>query len=222
MTGADQVVVAGQALPVFDVQVPLLSLPGIFGTTLATIPGVVPYLQADQSLLAAWREELSPLGGFKIGISWQGNPTFRGDSSRSVPLCHFEKLARLPGVHLVSLQKGPGLEQLPAFAQKYPVLDLSARLVTFDDTAAVMKNMDLVISSCTAIPHLAGALALPVWTALQFVPDWRWHLERPDSPWYPTMRLFRQQRPGAWDDVFEAMASRLALQAKYGVTDPPQ
>ena len=111
-------------------------------------------------------------------------------------------MARLPGVRLISLQKGPGADQIPASAYGFPILDLRERLETFCDTAAVMKNLDLIVSSDTSIPHLAGALGMPIWTALQLVPDWRWLLGREDSPWYPTMRLFRQRRFRDWDEVF--------------------
>jgi hypothetical protein len=208
--GCNQVLAAGQPLSPFDFQIPLLSLPGVMGTTLANIPAGVPYLRAEPERVAAWRQAI-PARPLRIGISWQGNPTFRGDRTRSIPLRHFEKLAQVPGVRLVSLQKGPGREQLPAFAARYPIDDLADRLTTFGETAAAMMNLDLIVSSCTALPHLAGALGRPVWTMLQFVPDWRWHLQRADSPWYPTMRLFRQRKPGDWDDVFERAAAALAV-----------
>ena len=145
--------------------------------------------------------------GFKIGIVWQGNPKFGDDQFRSIPLRCFEPLARVEGVKLVSLQQGPGTEQLPEFQKRYPIVDLNYRLKTFNDTAAVMMNLDLIVSSCTSVPHLAGALGLPVWTVLQKSADWRWLLGREDSPWYPTMRLFRQTTFGAWDEVFERIAS---------------
>jgi hypothetical protein len=120
----------------------------------------------------------------------------------------------LPGVRLVSLQKGPGCEQLQVLAAQWPVTDLSARLDetsgAFMDTAAVMRNLDLVVTSDTAVPHLAGALGVPVWVALPQLPDWRWLLEREDSPWYPTMRLFRQERLGEWGPVFQRIAQAVA------------
>ena len=163
-------------------------------------------------MAASWRKtdvDASPKSGLRhdaplnIGIAWQGNPEFPGDYLRSIPLKYFEKLAQVPGIRLVSLQKElKGTDQLPTWSGQVPLLDLSDRLESFCDTAAVMKNLDLVVSSCTSVAHLAGALGVPVWTALQFVPDWRWLLNRSDSPWYPTMRLFRQKKPGAWDEVF--------------------
>jgi tetratricopeptide (TPR) repeat protein len=209
----DNVIPEGSAVTAFDIYIPLLSLPGILGTTPASVPADVPYLQAALNLVEHWRGELEPLGGLKVGIAWQGCPTYGYDRLRSAPLAQFARLAEVADVHLVSLQKGPGTEQLGSVAGKFPILDLGTRLDetsgAFSDTAAVMKNLDLVISSDTAVAHLAGALGVPVWIALPLLPDWRWLLEREDSPWYPTMRLFRQTQYGNWDDVFERMAQEL-------------
>ncbi len=215
--GVDQFVLEGMPPPAYDVQVPLLSLPRLFKTTLATIPGGVPFMKAPPELITFWRESLGlpeakmprPSCQVNIGIAWQGNPKTGWDRSRSIPLENFEALARLPGVKLFSLQKGSGISQLPAFTAQFPVVDVGARLKTFSDTAAVMANLDMVISSDTSVAHLAGALGVSVWTVLQLVPDWRWQLERPDSPWYPTMRLFRQRRLGDWREVFDRMATEL-------------
>ncbi len=207
----DKIVPKGQPLPPFDVHAPLLNLPTIFGTTLATVPAAVPYIQPDPKLVEAWQQELQALPGFKVGIAWQGSTQYRGDRWRSVPLARFAPIAAVPGVTLVSLQKGHGTEQLRDVP--FPVLDLAARLDEkagpFMDTAAVMRGLDLVITSDTAIPHLAGALGVPVWVALPFVPDWRWLLGRDDSPWYPTMRLFRQKTAGDWEEAFGRMAAAL-------------
>jgi hypothetical protein len=193
------------------VQASLLSLPDIFGTTLPTIPAAVPYLRAEAILVEHWKKELAPLDGFRIGIAWQGNSQHAGDRYRSFPLIYFEPLARIDGVKLVSLQKGPGTEQLQG---RFPILDLGDRLDAagaFLDTAAIMMNLDLVITVDSAVAHLAGALAIPVLVALSIAPDWRWLLERADSPWYPTMRLFRQQRFGDWSNVFERIHEELTL-----------
>ncbi len=149
----------------------------------------------------------SPL--LKIGITWQGNPTHRLDVHRSIPLRQFAPLAQIPGVHLFSLQKGVGTEQLAEVQGLFHVTDLGSRLGTFMDTAAVMKNLNLVISADTAVVHCAGTLGVPVWVALGTVPEWRWLLERADSLWYPTMRLFRQQQLGDWGEVFARMAREL-------------
>jgi tetratricopeptide (TPR) repeat protein len=207
--GIDQVIARGDPLPSFDVQAPLLSLPGLLGTRLDTIPANVPYLQADTEFLQKWGQELGPRQHFTIGIAWQGNPKHRADRQRSVPLAQFEALARLDGVRLVSLQKGPGNEQLDAIASRFPVVDPRDRLSTFLDTAAVIMHLDLVVSVDTAVVHLAGALGAPVWVALPFAPDWRWLLDRDDSPWYPSMRLFRQKQPGQWPEVFERITHEL-------------
>src|SRR5271166_2350377 len=216
--GIERLVAQGEALPEYDVHVPLMSLPGLLGTTLKSVPADVPYLDAEPQLVEAWRHRLGSYPGFKVGIVWQGNPKFRLDRLRSIPLAQFAPLARVPGVHLFSLQKGPGAEQLAAVTDRFPVTDLGRRLDDFMDTAAVLKNLDLVISVDTAIAHLAGALGIPVWVALPFAPDWRWLMGREDSPWYPTMRLFRQTRPGQWEDVFhhiaEALQRRLAAPAE--------
>jgi hypothetical protein len=169
----------------------------------------VPYLEARPDLVGRWREELRPPGGFLVGIAWKGNPAHREDRLRSVGLDRFEPLARLPGVRLIGLQKGPGAEQIAELAGRLDVADLGRRLDDFVDTAAVMRNLDLVVSVDSAPAHLAGALGVPTWVALPFAPDWRWLLGREDSPWYPSMRLFRQAAPGDWDGVFARMAEAL-------------
>jgi tetratricopeptide (TPR) repeat protein len=197
----------------FDVQAPLLSLPGLFGTTLATVPADVPYLFADPKLIEQWRQELSTVGGFKIGIAWQGNPKHdrRGLGQRGTSLLQFAPLGRLAGVRLFSLQKGHGAEQLRTLGDLFPVTDLGGQLDecsgAFMETAAVMKALDLVVTTDTSIAHLAGALGVPVWVALPFAAEWRWLRSREDSPWYPTMRLFRQTEPGNWQGVFDRMAA---------------
>ncbi len=198
--------------PAADGCVPMMSLPWRLGTTLDTIPADVPYLFADPQRAAAWRGELAGDAAFKVGIAWQGNPQAPYDGERSIPLTEFEPLAHVPGVRLYSLQKGPGVEQLAA-AAAWNVADFGDRLDAaggaFMDTAAIVENLDLVITSDTALAHLAGALARPVWVALQNVPDWRWLVDREDSPWYPTMRLFRQRRRGDWPGVFQRMGTEL-------------
>jgi hypothetical protein len=148
-----------------------------------------------------------------VGIAWQGSLTFAGDRLRSAPLRHFAPLAAGEGVRLFSLQKGPAREQIREVARRLAVTDLGATLDegtgAFVDTAAVMKNLDLVVTTDTSIAHLAGALGVPVWVALSAGPDWRWLLGREDSPWYPSMLLFRQSRAHDWDEVFERMAAEL-------------
>ncbi len=211
--GIDRLVPHNVPLPAFDVQAPLLSLPRVLGTTLASVPANVPYVFADNDLVKRWQGELKRLNGFRVGIAWQGDPAYRCDRDRSIPLRHFAPLARVPGVRLINLQKGPGVEQLREVAGLVPVLDLGPRLDektgAFMDTAAVMTCLDLVITSDTAVAHLAGALGVPVWLALTFAPEWRWLRDREDSPWYPSMRLFRQTQRGDWEGVFRRMAGEL-------------
>ncbi len=213
VAGIDHLVVEGSPLPRFDVQAPLLSLPRIFRTSLTTIPAAVPYLHVSPALVQKWRMERPPGSAFRIGIAWQGNPGNRGDRFRSFPLAKLAGIARLPGVELVSLQVGPGTEQLRSWPAQAPVLNLENRLGgafdSFANIAAVMKHLDLVISCDSAVAHLAGALGVPIWVPLPHIADWRWLLERDDSPWYPTMRLFRQSRAGNWEAVFDKIANAL-------------
>jgi hypothetical protein len=196
-------------LPEFDVHAHLMSLPGLFGTTLTSVPADVPYLAADPDRVAHWRRELGSVAGFRIGIAWQGSPRHRRDRFRSIPLCQFASLADIAGVRLLAVQYGFGRDQLAAVEGRFPVADLGDDLGDFLETAAVLRNLDLVITVDTAVAHLAGALGVPVWVALPYSPDWRWLLEREDTPWYPTMRLFRQARPGDWEEVFQRMAGAL-------------
>lgn len=196
-----------------DFEIPLLSLPGLLGTRVTTIPAEVPYLRADQPLVDAWRKRLERIPGLRVGIAWQGNPAFDGDRYRSIPLEQFEPLAKLPGVRLISLQKGFGCEQIPSVSDRVSVVDFGAGLDestgNFMDTAAIMKSLDLVITSDTAIAHLAGGLGIETWVVLSAAPDFRWLMNRDDSPWYPTVKLFRQERLGDWPGVFKRVATAL-------------
>jgi hypothetical protein len=187
-------------LPEFDCQIPLLSLPRVLGD----LPVPKTYLSPEPELVEKWRKRLP--SGFKIGIAWQGTPNVAVDRGRSIPLREFAPLIT-PGLHLISLQKHNGLEQL---AEMPEVIDLGS---DFDpgpdyylDTAAVMKCLDLIVTSDTSAAHLAGALGCPAWLALKKVPDWRWLMEGEDCPSYPSMRLFRQEKAGEWGAVFEKMA----------------
>ena len=221
-SGIETLVHDDKDLPEFDLHVPMLSIPGLLKTNFDNIPAKTPYLHADDSLLEKWRKRLSEYKGFKVGITWQGSPSFHADAQRSVPLSYFERLAVIPGVQLFSLQKGHGAEQLEDLPANVNVIEfgdeLDADAGPFMDTAAIMKNLDLMITSDTSVPHLAGALGVPSWVALSLSPDWRWFLEREDCPWYPTMRLFRQTTLGDWDEVFARIASELS--AKLGTAPP--
>jgi tetratricopeptide (TPR) repeat protein len=197
----------GTVPPEFDYHIALLSLPLAFGTELATIPAKIPYLGADPARAAAWRDKIGE-AGFKIGICWQGSYI---SAVRSLPLLIFEPLARLPGVRLISLQKGDGTEQLETLPPGMTVEQLGEGFPKdFDDTAGAMMALDLIISCDTSVAHLAGALGRPTWVALRYANDWRWLLERRDSPWYPGMRLFRQPRQGDWAGAFAEIHSELA------------
>ena len=212
-SGFTSVIGGGTPLPGFDVQIPMLSLPGVFRTTLDSIPADVPYLAADSKLVKHWRGRLRSLSGFKVGIVWQGNAAYMFDHFRSIPLVEFAPLAEVEGVRLISLQKNAGVEQLASLEGRFTAMDLGSTLDNhsgaFMDTAAVMCNLDLIITSDTAAAHLAGGLGVPVWLALTSSPEWRWMKDRPDSPWYPTMRLFRQPRQGDWPGVFAEMKREL-------------
>jgi Tfp pilus assembly protein PilF len=207
--GIDEVVAEGSILPDFAFYAPLMSLPRILETSLAGIPAEVPYVTADSSLVEQWHHELGPGGGLKIGIAWQGNPRHRRDHQRSFRLAQLEPLAQVSGVRLFSLQKGIGTDQIAELGERFAVLDLGGRFTDFMDTAAVMRNLDLVITLDSSLAHLAGALGIPTWVGIPIAADWRWLNEREDSPWYPTMRLFRQKLWGDWDEVFARMAGEL-------------
>jgi hypothetical protein len=207
LKGIDMLTPAGEPVRGFDFHCPLGSLPLAFRTDVDTIPDQSPYLSADPSRISRWKTVLGEKR-FRIGICWQGQPS-RIDHGRSFPLMMFKAISDAPGVRLISLHKGTGEAQLNNMPPGMTVETLGPGFDedgAFLDTAAVMKHCDLVITSDTAIAHLAGALGVPVWVALKFVPDWRWMLERSDSPWYPSMRLFRQPRDGDWESVFEEIA----------------
>ena len=209
----DRYFVQGEGCNGFELWTPLLSVPGIVcHKSPAEFPAPVPYLSADPALVEKWRDELAKWPGMKIGIAWSGNPTNQADRMRSLPLEELAPLSRLDGVQLFSLQKGPGVEQLETVAGRMNIVPLGDRLDNhgaFLDTAAVMKNLDLVISADTSVGHLAGALGVPVWLGLNLVADWRWQQNRADTPWYPKHRLFRQPRYCAWSDVVREMVAAL-------------
>lgn len=199
----------GDELPPFNYQASLMSLPYLLGGH--AVPADRAYLAVEPARVEAWRSRL-PADGFKIGIAWQGNPNAEIDRGRSIPLAHFKSLAEVPGVRLVSLQKHDGLAQLEAFpAPIWQAPEDCDRDGAFLDTAAIMMSLDLIITSDTAMAHVAGALGRPVWVLLKAVPDWRWLLDRADSPWYPSARLFRQKRHGDWEAVMAEVVAALSL-----------
>lgn len=218
LPSVEKVLVHGEdAFPETDARAPLMSLPRIFGTTLVTIPALVPYLTVDPADADAWRARLASYPGRKVGLVWAGNPQYIYDSSRSMPVEFFRRLADVPDVTFFSLQFG---EAAPAFVALSGdrFVDLSRDLGDFLNTAAIIANMDLVISTDTSVAHLAGALGGRVWTLLSTVADWRWFEEREDRPWYPTMRLFRQTETGDWAGVMARVRAELALLASSAAT----
>jgi tetratricopeptide (TPR) repeat protein len=209
-----QVISRGEALPPFDLHCPLLTLPFVLKTTLDTIPVQVPYLFPDEEEVERWGQRLNALGaGLKIGVAWAGSPTNKLDQTRSLSLDRLAPLAaEVSGVIFISLQKGPAASQAKSPPPGMKLIDWSDEFSNFRD-AALMANLDLILTVDTSVAHLAGALARPTWVLLSFVPDWRWLMHREDSPWYPTMRLFRQTSRGDWESVIRRLAQALRDQA---------
>jgi tetratricopeptide (TPR) repeat protein len=208
LDGVDVSLKDGDTLPPFDCHIPLLELPGLFGTTLDTIPAAKAYLHADEDLVAAWGERLGAKTGLRVGLVWGGNPGHGNDNNRSIDPELFRPLVETPGVAAYSLLVGRDGEAGRVFGDA--VTDLAPHLEDFAETAAAIAHMDLVISVDTAAAHLAGALGAMVWTLLPFNPDWRWMRGRDDSPWYPSMRLFRQEKRAHWEAVIERVSMALA------------
>ncbi|MDB5372408.1 MAG: glycosyltransferase [Belnapia sp.] len=210
-----RVVACGEVLPPVDCHLPLLSLPGVLRQGLGDIPGATPYLAAAPEAVARWRRRLAaPDGMPKVGLVWAGNPKHINDANRSLPLAVLAPLAAVPGLRWFSLQLGARRAELADPASSSPwaaagVTDLAEELTDLAETAAALTALDLLIAVDTAPVHLAGALGRPAWLLLPAVPDWRWLLGRSDSPWYPSLRLFRQPRPGAWDQVAAEVAVAL-------------
>lgn len=197
----------------FDVHIPTVMLPALYYADRQAIDAEVPYLRARDELVEHWRRELAPLVGMKIGICWQGSNRFPLNNLRSVPLAEFAPLGQRSGARLISLQQGDGREQLAQVADRFQVVDLGEDVDrqhgAFMDTAAIIQNLDLVITSDTSMAHVAGALGAKVWVAIAFAPEWRWQRQGEASPWYPSMRLFRQESAGDWSGVVARMAAEL-------------
>ena len=215
LPGVARVVSDREALPDHDVRCPVISLPLAFGTTLETIPANVPYLRADPARVSDWRARLSDVRGRRVGLVWHSGSRI-GDAElvalefrKSVPFDLLAPLAAITGCEFVSIQVGPASVQAASPPAGMILHDVSDALNDFGDTAALMENLDLVISVCTSTAHLAGALGRPIWLLNRFDTDWRWFLDRTDSPWYPTMRIFRQPEPNDWTSVMDAVADAL-------------
>ena len=213
----------GAPPPPYDYHQQMMSVPGLVGTRLDTIPADIPYLAADPAAIEAWRQRLSALPGPKIGLVWAGNPRANDpgarlvDSRRSMALTRLAPLLRVPGFSFVSLQMGEAAAQIAELAPELRLFDAMDDITDFADTAALCANLDLVISVDTSVVHLAGALGRPVWILSRHDGCWRWLLDRDDSPWYPTARLFRQRVPGDWDEVVARVA-----QALFSLRDIPR
>jgi Flp pilus assembly protein TadD len=206
--GIESIVTEGFALPSCDLRCALMSLPRIFQTTPDTIPAKVPYLRADPALSQRWKGRLGELARqLNVGLVWAGNRKHLNDRNRSIPLSAFEPLRRIPGLRLISLQKGDAAGEATASASG--MVDWTSDLSDLAETAALVDNLDLVISVDTSVAHLAGAMGKRAWTLIPFAPDWRWMLNRSDSPWYPTMRLFRQPALHDWATPIRQLAAEL-------------
>ncbi|MGD0390710.1 MAG: tetratricopeptide repeat-containing glycosyltransferase family protein, partial [Tepidisphaeraceae bacterium] len=210
LASLDRLVLDGDLQPAFDYYCPVMSMGMLLGTTPQTIPADVPYLHASPELVKVWRDRLGPRGQRpRVGIAWAGNPDHTNDHNRSVRLEQLAPLACDGNVEFHSLQMGPSAGQALRPPAGMTLIDFTAHLTDFAETAALVENLDLVICVDTAVAHLAGAMAKPVWLLLPLHPDWRWMLHRSDTPWYPTMRLFRQTAPRDWLDVIYRVAKEL-------------
>ena len=207
LRGVQQVLGRGEPLPSFELHCPLLSLPLALGTRLETIPAKVPYLQASPELVQKWRPRLGQKVKPRVGIVWSGSRSQRG-AYRTVGLKRFAPILALD-LEFVSLTKEIRREDQDTLAAHAGIMRFETELDDFSDTAALISLVDLVIAVDTSVAHLAGAMGKPIWMPLVFSSDWRWLLDRDDSPWYPTLRFFRQPRPGDWDSVMQRLALEL-------------
>lgn len=217
LSGPAAVLARGEPLPPFDLECPLMSLPGLFGATPDHMPGRAACLAPDPARLARWRDRLAapvgtpPLDALKIGLVWAGNPRFPDDARRSPGLAALRPLlAAHGGARFFILQMGEGRRELAGAALPDNVIDLGAEIADLDDTLAIMAQLDLMISSCTLPAHVAAAAGTPLWLLLSYAPDWRWLLGREDTPWHPQARLFRQTQPGDWTTPVRRMTRELA------------
>jgi hypothetical protein len=210
LAGPDQILARGGPPPRFDLQIPILSLPSLLGLSLDAIPGSIPYLRPEPERAASWAPRIEALPRPRIGLVWQGNPRHPNDRNRSIALSALAPLIKRYDAGWVSLQKVGGADAIDALGLAARIVDPSAELEDFADTAALCIHLDLVIAVDTSVAHLAGALGRPVHLLLPQVPDFRWLLERADSPWYPSMRLFRQKRYGVWTEPLAELDAALA------------
>jgi hypothetical protein len=215
----DRIFFRWETCPPYKAFAALSGLPRLHGTRVDNMLAPIPYLRADPVRVASWTERLrrlAPNSHRKVGIVWAGRPTHNNDRRRSSKLADFSPLAALPGVALVSLQKGPSADQAGRYFGRAPLINIGAEVRDYDDTMALLECLDLVVTVDTSVGHLAAAMGKPVWILLATSPDWRWLLGRQDSPWYPTVRLFRQTQPRVWGDVFQRVAAALKEGEGFG------
>jgi hypothetical protein len=212
--GVSAVIADGGTLPEFDLYCMLLSLPFLFGTELASIPSQVPYIRPDPALIEKWRARVPNNGRLRVGVCWAGSTAHVADRRRSIPLDRFGTLLSVPGIDFVSLQRDVAVPQAAVLCN-HGVTQLGDEFQDFADTAAVIALLDLVITVDTSVAHLAGAMGKAVGMLVAFSPDWRWMLDRTDTPWYPTMRLFRQSAIGDWRGPLARLRAEL-----MGVAQP--
>lgn len=208
LTGYDDIVVRGNLPPAFDMHCEMMSLPMAMELQLADLPGPMPYLTPDPARVDYWRLKLAHLPRPLVALVWAGRPTHTNDANRSLRLDQLAPLA-MPGVSFVSIQKGPAESQAASAPEGMSLLSLSDGIRDFEDTAAILSLVDLLISVDSSPVHLAGAMGVPAWVMLPFVPDWRWLMGRTDTPWYPATRLFRQPKRGDWEGVMASMREEL-------------
>jgi tetratricopeptide (TPR) repeat protein len=202
-----------QEAPAYGAFCALSGLPRLAGTRVDTVPAPIPYLHAEPARIAHWADRLDglvPRGFRRIGVIWAGRPTHNNDRNRSVQLADFAPITQVPGIALLALQKGPRTDQAGAYYGRAPLINIGAEIADYDDTMAILENLDLLVTVDTSAAHLAGAMGRPVWIMLPHAPDWRWLLDRADTPWYPSARLFRQQSARTWDAVMRTIATELA------------
>jgi hypothetical protein len=204
----------GETLPDFDLHCPMMSLPLAFGTELATVPAEIPYIRVPPDRVPKWRARLGESRSLRVGIAWAGSATHTNNRNRSIALSRFASLFSAPNVEFVTLQKDLGPGEADMLRLHPNVTTLGEELSDFADTAALISLLDLVVSVDTSVVHLAGAIGRPFWLLVPFAPDFRWLLEREDSPWYPTARLFRQAGVNDWEGVLERVRGELERQAK--------
>jgi hypothetical protein len=202
-----------QACPDYGAFCALSGLPRLAGTRVENVPAPIPYLHADPARVAQWAARLDglvPKGYRRIGLIWAGRPTHNNDRNRTALLADLAPIGNVPGIALLALQKGPKTGQAGGWYGRAPLINLGAEIQDYDDTMAILANIELLVTVDTSVAHLAGAMGRPVWIMLPFAPDWRWLLRRADTPWYPSVRLFRQSTVRRWDDVLGAVATALA------------